>query len=112
MFMPGTAVRLAMGVTGRAALAAAVPWGFAASLGMRHLGDRFADEDRHQTARGSTLFDVTGRYRWKAFEAFATIENLTNVEGRGAQFFFRSRLPGEPPGAGPRTQFTPRNPPR
>src|SRR5947209_1950788 len=87
-----------------------LPWGFAASLGMRHLGDRFADEDRHQTARGSTLFDVTGRYRWKAFEAFATIENLTNVEWREAQFFFASRLPGEPAGGVPDIHFTPGNP--
>ncbi len=77
---------------------------------MRHLGDRFADEDRHQTARGSTLFDVTGRYRWKPFEAFATIENLTNVEWREAQFFFTSRLPGEPAGGVPDIHFTPGNP--
>ena len=109
-FDTGAAVPLAPRVTGRADLAARLPWGFAASLGMRHLGDRFADEDRHQTARGSTLFDVTGRYRWKAFEAFATIENLTNVEWREAQFFFASRLPGEPAGGVPDIHFTPGNP--
>ena len=109
-FDTGAAVPLAPRVTGRADLAARLPWGFAASLGMRHLGDRFADEDRHQTDRGSTLFDVTGRYRWKAFEAFATIENLTNVEWREAQFFFTSRLPGEPAGGVPDIHFTPGNP--
>src|SRR2546426_126449 len=43
-FDTGAAVPLAPRVTGRADLAARLPWGFAASLGMRHLGDRFADE--------------------------------------------------------------------
>jgi len=103
-------VPLAPRVTARADLTARLPWGLAASVGMRHLGDRFADEDRHQTARGYTLFDVTGRYRWKAFEAFASIENLTNVEWREAQFFFSSRLPGEPAGGVPDIHFTPGNP--
>ena len=65
---------------------------------MRHLGDRFADEDRHFTARGYTLFTSTTRYRYKNVEAFLGIENLTNVEWREAQFFFTSRLPGEPAG--------------
>jgi len=109
-FDDGRAVPLAPRVTARAELTARLPWGLAASVGMRHLGDRFADADRHQTARGYTLFEATARYRWKAFEAFASIENLTNVEWREAQFFFTSRLPGEPAGGVPDIHFTPGNP--
>jgi outer membrane receptor protein involved in Fe transport len=77
---------------------------------MRHLGDRFADEERRQTARGYTLFDVTARYRYRIFEFFASIENLTDVEWREAQFFFTSRLSGEPAAGVPDLHFTPGNP--
>lgn len=77
---------------------------------MRHLGDRFADEDRRQTARGYTLFNVTARYRYKAVEAFASVENLANVEWREAQFFFTSRLRGEPAEGVPDIHFTPGTP--
>jgi outer membrane receptor protein involved in Fe transport len=77
---------------------------------MRHLGDRFADEERRQTARGYTLFDVTARYRYRIFELFASVENLTDVEWREAQFFFTSRLSGEPAAGVPDLHFTPGNP--
>jgi outer membrane receptor protein involved in Fe transport len=77
---------------------------------MRHLADRFASEDRQQTARGYTLFDATARYRWRAFEAFVSVENLTNVEWREAQFFFTSRLRGEPAAGADDIHFTPGTP--
>jgi outer membrane receptor protein involved in Fe transport len=109
-FDAGGAVPLAPRVTARADLTARLPWGLAASLGMRHLGDRYADEERRQTARGYTLFDVTARYRYSIFELFASIENLTNTDWREAQFFFTSRLPGEPAGGVPDIHFTPGNP--
>jgi len=109
-FDTGGAVPLAPRVTARADLTARLPWGLAASLGMRHLGDRFADEERRQTARGYTLFDVTARYRYRIFEFFASIENLTDVEWREAQFFFTSRLSGEPAAGVPDLHFTPGNP--
>lgn len=109
-FETGKAVPLAPRVTARGDLTARLPWGLATSLAVRHVGDRFADEDRHQTARGYTLFDLTARYRYKMLEAFVSIENLTNVDWREAQFFFTSRLPGEPVGGVPDIHFTPGNP--
>jgi outer membrane receptor protein involved in Fe transport len=109
-FDTGGAVPLAPRVTARADLTARLPRGLAASLGMRHLGDRFADEERRQTARGYTLFDVTARYRARRFELFASVENLTDVQWREAQFFFTSRLPGEPASGVPDIHFTPGNP--
>src|SRR5207245_8008922 len=93
---PAAAGPLAPRLTARADLTARLPWGLASSFGMRYLGDRYADEDRHQTARGYMLFDFTARYRYKWLEAFLSIENLTNTEYREAQFFFTSRLAGEP----------------
>ncbi|HZO43961.1 MAG TPA: TonB-dependent receptor plug domain-containing protein [Methylomirabilota bacterium] len=109
-FDTGAAVALAPRLTARADLTARLPWGLSSSLGMRYLGDRYADEDRHQTARGYMIFDWTARYRYKWLEAFVSIENLTNTEYREAQFFFTSRLPGEPATGVPDIHYTPGNP--
>jgi outer membrane receptor protein involved in Fe transport len=109
-FETGEAVPLAPRLTARADLTARLPGGVSASLAMRHLADRFASEDRTQTARGYTLFDLTGRYRWRDWEAFLSVENLTDIEWREAQFFFVSRLRGEPVEGVPDVHFTPGNP--
>jgi outer membrane receptor protein involved in Fe transport len=106
----GFAIPLAPIWTARADLTARLPWGLSASLEMRHIGDRWADELRHQTARGYTLFNWTGRYRYGSLEAFLTIENLTNTDWREAQFFFTSRLPGEPAAGVDDIHFTPGTP--
>ena len=109
-FDSGGAVPLAPRLTSRADLTARLPWGLASSFAMRYLGDRYADEDRTQTARGYLLFDWTARYRFKWLEAFVSIENLANTEYREAQFFFTSRLPGEPTTGVPDIHYTPGNP--
>jgi outer membrane cobalamin receptor len=109
-FDTGAAVALAPRLTSRADLTARLPWGLSSSLSMRYLGDRYADEFRHQTARGYLLFDLAARYRYKWLEAFLSIENLTNAEYREAQFFFNSRLAGEPTGGVPDIHYTPGNP--
>jgi outer membrane receptor protein involved in Fe transport len=104
------AIPLAPIWTARADLTARLPWGLASSFEMRYLGDRPADPDRTATAQGYTLFNWITRYRYKAFEAFLSIENLTNTEWREAQFFFTSRLPGEPAAGVSDIHFTPGNP--
>lgn len=109
-FDNGDAVPLAPRLTARADLTARLPGGLSASLEMRRLGDRFASEDREQIARGYTLFDVTARYRHRALEAFVSIENLLSTDYRESQFFFTSRLPGEPAGGVPDIHFTPGHP--
>jgi hypothetical protein len=111
----GLAVPLAPRVTAFADLTARFPWGLALNATMRYLQNRFADEERQQTARGYTLYEVGGRYRYKlpggrALDAFVTIENLTNVDWREAQFFSTSRLRGEPADGVPDIHFTPGNP--
>ena len=114
-FFNGNAVPLAPRLTAFADLTARLPWGLSASATMRYVSNRFADEERTQTAQGYTLFDVGARYRYKlpgslALDAFVTIENLANVEWREAQFSTTSRLPGEPPQGVSEVNFTPGNP--
>jgi len=103
----GGAIPLAPIWTARADVTVRLPWGLSSSIEMRHLGDRFADEDRRLTARGYTLFTSTTRYRYRNLEAFLSIENLTNVQWREAQFAFTSRLPGEPARGVNDVHFTP-----
>src|SRR5262245_667001 len=61
----GGSIPLAPIWTGRLDLTARLPWGLSSSLEMRYLVNRWADENRQQTARGYTLFTSTTRYRYK-----------------------------------------------
>jgi hypothetical protein len=106
----GKAIPLAPEWTAFAELTARSPWGLNASLQMRHVGDRPANEDRTAFAEGYTVFDFVTRYRWKFAEAFFSIENLFDTDYRETQFFFTSRLPGEPPGGVDDLHFVPGNP--
>ena len=109
-FDNGQAIPLAPRMTARADLTARLPWGLSASAAMRYVSNRYAEESRQQLARGYTLFDLSARYRYKNLEAFLSVENLANAEWREAQFFFESRLPGEPAGGVPDIHYTPGNP--
>jgi hypothetical protein len=106
----GLPIPLAPIWTARADLTARLPFGLSSSLEMRHVGDRIADDFGHHTARGYTLFNSTTRYRYKDFEVFFTVENLTNTDWREAQFFFTSRLPGERAAGVDDVHFTPGTP--
>lgn len=104
------AIPLAPIWTARADLTARLPWGLASSLEMRYPGDRPANPERTATAKGYTLFNWTTRYRYRGVEAFLSVENLTNTSWRESQFFFTSRLPGEPAAGIGDVHFTPGNP--
>jgi outer membrane receptor protein involved in Fe transport len=106
----GLPIPLAPIWTARADLTARLAWGLSSSLEMRHVGDRVADDFGHHTARGYTIFNSTTRYRYRNVEAFFTVENLTNTDWREAQFFFTSRLPGEPAAGVDDVHFTPGTP--
>jgi hypothetical protein len=106
-FDTGAAIPLAPIWTARADITVRLPWGLSSSLELRYLGDRPADEERQFTARGYTLLNWTGRYRYRNLEAFLSIENLANVQWREAQFAFTSRLPGEPAEGVADVHFTP-----
>jgi outer membrane receptor protein involved in Fe transport len=105
-FDNGDEVPLAPRLTSRGELIARLG-GLAASAGLRYLGDRYATEDRQQTARGYLLVGASARYRLRQVEAFVTLENLTGATWRESQSFFTSRLPGEPVAGVPDLHFTP-----
>jgi len=69
--------------------------GFSAALRVRYLGDRPANEARTLTARGYTLLDLIGRYRWRNIEAQLSLLNLTATDWREAQFDDQSCVRGE-----------------
>ena len=114
-FFNGLAIPLAPRLTAFTDLTARLPYGFSANATMRFVGPRYADEQRQQTARGYTIVDIGGRYRFnlpggRYLDAFLSIENLFNVDWREAQFFFTSRLRGEPADGVPDIHYTPGNP--
>jgi outer membrane receptor protein involved in Fe transport len=71
------------------------PAGYYGRVGLFHLGDRAASEDRFFTAQGFTRLDATAGYRAERYELSVTVANLTNTEWAEAQFENVSRLMGE-----------------
>ena len=98
----GEAVPLAPLLTGFASITTRLPFGFSSNFQMIHVGVRPATEDRSVNLEPFTVFDFVMRQEIPIklskghFEAFFNIRNITDTEWRGAQFFFDSRLPGEP----------------
>jgi outer membrane receptor protein involved in Fe transport len=94
----GDAVALAPTLILAGGFSARHPNGFFGRLGVLHLGDRPATEDRFLTAKGFTRMDATVGYKASRFEASLGLQNVLNTEWREAQFANVSRLPAE---AGP-----------
>jgi outer membrane receptor protein involved in Fe transport len=114
-FSGGGAIPLAPHVTAFADVTARLPFGLAASATVRYVGNRWADEERTQTARGYTLLDLSMRYHYRVsdrigLDAFVTIENVASVDWREAQYANTTRLPGEPPEGVFDIVYTPGNP--
>jgi len=114
-FANGNAVPIAPRVTAFTDFTARFPWGLSMSATMRYLGDRWADENRTQTARGYALFDFGARYRYRfggnvSLDAFVNIENILNVDWREVQLYYASRLQGEPPQGVNDIHYLPGNP--
>ncbi|PHI20711.1 TonB-dependent receptor [Lewinellaceae bacterium SD302] len=65
---------------------------YRASLRVRHLGDRPANEDDSINAPGYTIFDLNGSYDLKRLTLGFAIENLFDVEWNETQFATESRL--------------------
>lgn len=70
--------------------------GFSGSLRYRYIRDRPANEFNTVIAKGYFIVDAVARYNWKAWEIFASFENLLNREWNEAQFDTESRLRNEP----------------
>ncbi len=65
---------------------------FNAGLRARYLQDRPANEDNSVIAKGYTIVDANGNYRFRNFTFGIYIENLLNVEWNEAQFDTESRI--------------------
>jgi len=91
----GDAVALAPTRLITGGLSARHPRGFFGRVGVFHVGDRAATEDRFLVAEGFTRLDAVAGYRHPRFELALTAQNLTNTAWREAQFGNVSRLPNE-----------------
>jgi outer membrane receptor protein involved in Fe transport len=88
----GNAVALAPTRTASLGLNLLHPNGYRGRIGLRHVGDRPATQDRSLTAQGYTVFDLSLAYRYKFLEVGLVIENLFNTSWREAQFANESQL--------------------
>jgi outer membrane receptor protein involved in Fe transport len=91
----GDAVALAPTLILAGGVSARHPSGVYGRLGVLHLGDRPATEDRFLTAEGFTRVDATLGYRSSWYEVNVGVQNLLNTQWREAQFANVSRLPSE-----------------
>jgi len=89
------AVALAPTLIVAGGLSARHPSGAYGRLGVIHLADRPATEDRFLTAEGFTRVDASVGYRASWFEATLGLQNVLGTEWREAQFANVSRLPDE-----------------
>ncbi|RME93526.1 MAG: TonB-dependent receptor [Candidatus Hydrogenedentota bacterium] len=69
--------------------------GFDASIRLRHIGDRPANETGSLVAEGYTVIDAYLAYRYRQFEWFAIAKNITNTPWKEVQFATQSQLKGE-----------------
>jgi outer membrane receptor protein involved in Fe transport len=106
-FDNGDTVPLSPRTTAYADLTARFPWGLSASLAVNYVGPRFLTEDRSVSGDGYTLLNFVARYRYKFLEAFLNLNNLLNQKYDEVQFFYTSRLRGEPVEGVADVHFTP-----
>jgi outer membrane receptor protein involved in Fe transport len=91
----GDAVALAPTLILAGGVSARHPSGLHGRLGVLHLGDRPATEDRFLVAEGFTRVDATLGYRGSFYEVNVGVQNLLDTAWREAQFANVSRLPFE-----------------
>jgi outer membrane receptor protein involved in Fe transport len=95
-FDTGEAVPLAPRFFSYTGLTARHPSGLQGRLQLRHVGRRYAIEDRSFKTPRQTLADLFLKYAWRRWEFFLSFENLANARWRSAEHVFESRLAGEP----------------
>jgi outer membrane receptor protein involved in Fe transport len=111
VFSDGGVVDQAPRMTAATSLVARHSSGLSGELRMRSLGRRYAlEDDPNILLHGYAVFDLGVRYRWRFLEVAAAIENITNEQWPSAEFYFASRLQGEPPEGIEDFNFTPGNP--
>lgn len=69
---------------------------FSGSLRVRHFGAYPLIAENTQRAGGTTLLNLGTSYEWDFFRVNITVINLLDSKDSDIEYFFRSRLPGEP----------------
>lgn len=112
----GDSVPLAPQFTAFSSVTARFPIGLSGTLQMLTVGSRAGTEDDSVKLEPFTIFDLVFRYKIPLapptgrLEAFFSIRNLTDTDWRQAQFYYESRLPGEPAGGVADIHFVPGTP--
>jgi outer membrane receptor protein involved in Fe transport len=109
-FSNGDTVPQAVRFTATTGLVARHSSGVSAELLYETLGSRYGVEDRSERLRGWGVVDFTLRYRRGPAEVFLGVENVFDTEWESAEYFFASRLPGEPVDGALDLHFVPGNP--
>ena len=92
-------------------LVARHPSGVSAEIGYRTYGERYSTENiSTRRLRSWSVWNATVRYRRGPIEVGLILENLGNTHWETAEFFFTSRLEGEPPAGVEDLHFVPGNP--
>lgn len=93
-----------------ASLIANHPSGVSAELDYLTLGERYGTESvSGPRLRSWGIWNATLRYRRGPIEVAFQVENLFDSDWEAAEFFFPSRLPGEPAGGVDDLHFVPGN---
>ncbi len=69
--------------------------GLNASINVRHLANRAANEDNSIVAKGYTVTDLNAGYKWRNMNFGIQIQNLFNTDWNETQFATESRLQNE-----------------
>jgi outer membrane receptor protein involved in Fe transport len=73
-----------------------LPYGFFGSLRARYFGPRPLIEDDSVRSEATTLFNLQAGYKYKNWLAQLDVLNLLNSKDHDIDYFYVSRLPGEP----------------
>ncbi len=93
----GTHVPEAVGIVVNAGPSIKLPNGFYTNLRLRYFGPRYLIEDGSQSSRATQIFELGVGYDRPHFAAGVGFYNLFNSNGHEIDYYYVSRLPGEPP---------------
>jgi hypothetical protein len=74
-----------------------LPYGFFGSLRVRYFAPRPLIEDNSVRSQSTTLVNLQAGYKYKNLVAQLDVLNLFNSKDHDIDYFYASRLPGEPP---------------
>ena len=87
-----------------------LPNGLFGSLRARYFGPRPLIEDNSVRSKSTTLVNLEAGYKYKSLVAQIDVLNLFNSKDHDIDYFYVSRLPGEPAGGVPDLHFHPVEP--